>query len=315
MNSTLREYLLEEKGTAVVLFALALSVLVGFTALVTDLGTVYIHRARISNALDGAVLAGAQELPSDSQAAFAVAEQYARANGLVNGEFSFTVSEDGKTITGTAEQEVEMIFSRALGVNSKEVGGRAAARVGPITGVIGIAPFGVQKSDYDDYKNQEIYDKATLKKGGGDGTKGSFGILRMKDGQGANVYYDHIVDGYQDKVKIDDVFNVEPGNKCGKTRDGIAARINSCHHTPQCNVNSYVPGCPRILIVPLGEYDDGNGQNRTFKVTGFAAILVDSLPGEGNECIVEGDFIDYIVPGTVDDDGEDCGLYGVELKE
>lgn len=308
MRSALRKYLFEEKGTAMVLFALALSVMVGFSALVTDLGTVYLHRTRLSNTIDSAVLAGAQELPSNRQAALDVAEQYAEANGLQEGEFSFTVSEDSRTIHGNAEREVGMFFSRALGVESKNVGAHAGARVAPITGLKGIVPFGVADGEYE--YGQEVI----LKQGGGNGDHGSFGALEL-GGNGSNKYRDNIKYGYDGIIKIGDVFSVEPGNMSGPTSQGIAYRIDLCHHTPQCSINLHVEGCPRIVFVPLGVFDDGNGRNRNFTVTGFAAFVIDEYVGDGNRNEVKGCFIEYIIPGTCGDEGEDYGLYGIQLQE
>jgi len=57
------------------------SVLLGITALVTDVGLLYVHRLELQKALDSAVMAGAQELPSDDAGAVAMARQYAAING------------------------------------------------------------------------------------------------------------------------------------------------------------------------------------------------------------------------------------------
>jgi uncharacterized membrane protein len=53
----------EERGLALVIFALMLFSLLMITALVVDLGAVYAHRRNDQNAADAAALAGAQELP------------------------------------------------------------------------------------------------------------------------------------------------------------------------------------------------------------------------------------------------------------
>ena len=49
-----------EKGSAIVLVALAMTVFLGMVSLVTDTGLIFVSKARLVNAVDAAVLAGAQ---------------------------------------------------------------------------------------------------------------------------------------------------------------------------------------------------------------------------------------------------------------
>ena len=53
----------DDRGSVLVLVGLMIGVLVGLTALVTDVGTLYWNRRVLQNAVDGAALAGARELP------------------------------------------------------------------------------------------------------------------------------------------------------------------------------------------------------------------------------------------------------------
>lgn len=301
----------QEKGTAAIIFALSLSVLVGFSALVTDLGSIYINRARISNTLDSAVLAGAQELPLDAASALNKAEQYALTNGMQSGEYTFTVSGDNRSITGIATRVVGMFFARAFGVESKDVAARARARVAPAASVTGVVPFGVLEDNF------TYGEEVTLKEGAGDQFyKGWFGCLRL-GGSGASIYRDNVKYGYQGEIHINQIIDVEDGNNSGPTRDGIEYRIDQCHHTPQCSYTSYVEGCPRIILVPIihpEQVNDG-GAVATVRVVSFAAFLVDSYVGSGNNNEVMGCFIPYHVPATVDDNVPEHGLYGVQLCE
>ncbi len=52
-----------QKGQVLVLFALALTVLLGITALVVDIGGFFHERRSLQNAMDSAALAGAADLP------------------------------------------------------------------------------------------------------------------------------------------------------------------------------------------------------------------------------------------------------------
>src|SRR5262245_65744440 len=69
-----------ERGQSMVLTVIFMVVLLGFAALVVDVGSWYrAHRAAQSQA-DASALAGAQALPDTSQAS-ALANQYAAKNG------------------------------------------------------------------------------------------------------------------------------------------------------------------------------------------------------------------------------------------
>jgi len=304
-------FLIEEKGTVVVLMAIAMSVLAGFTALVTDMGFKYINQTKMVNALDSAVLAGVQELPADPQLALEQAADYANMNGLLAGEFTFEVNANNRSITGTANRQIGLIFARALGLTTTQVSARSQARIAPISSTGGVVPFGVIRDAY--IYGQEV----TLKEGAGDQIySGWFGALRL-GGNGAHVYRDNIKYGYPENISIGDVIGTESGNMSGPTRAGIEYRLNECHHIPRCTFESYVEGCPRILIVPMvsiEEINDGSHPS-SVRVVGFAAFLVNEYIGNGQESNVVGRFINYVIPGRSEENGSDFGLYGSQLCE
>ncbi len=77
-----------EQGQIIVLFALVLVVLMGFSALVIDVGVLRNANQNLWNALDAGALAGASQLPADAANAQAIALQYADDNypaGLPSG--------------------------------------------------------------------------------------------------------------------------------------------------------------------------------------------------------------------------------------
>ena len=57
-----RKYLGRQHGVVMIVFGLSLAVLIGFLALVIDLGRTYVVRTELQNAADAAALAGAKEL-------------------------------------------------------------------------------------------------------------------------------------------------------------------------------------------------------------------------------------------------------------
>jgi uncharacterized membrane protein len=65
-----------------IIFALGLAVLLGFTAMAIDVGILYGDPRHLQNTADAAALAGAAELPNDPSAAKAEAENWALKHGL-----------------------------------------------------------------------------------------------------------------------------------------------------------------------------------------------------------------------------------------
>ena len=69
-----------EEGQILVLFVLAIVAIMGFTALVIDVGVLRNANQNLWNALDAGALAGASQLPADASNASTIALQYAEAN-------------------------------------------------------------------------------------------------------------------------------------------------------------------------------------------------------------------------------------------
>ncbi|MEQ8175157.1 MAG: Tad domain-containing protein [Syntrophomonadaceae bacterium] len=286
----------EESGNVTVLVAFAIVALIGLAALAVDVGVIAYNKASLVRAMDAAVLAGAQELPLSPTQAVSQAEYYAVQNGIGSSEVSFSVSPDKKTITGTAQDSVELFFARVLGYTSKDLQATAKAHVSPVTSYTGIVPFGIKDQNY------SFGQIVTLKQGAcNENISGWFGALRL-GGSGADTYRDNIKYGYQQAVSVGDVLQVEPGNMSGPTSQGIAYRIDSCAHNPTCCVSCFKEGCSRIMVVPMGYNNGRSGANGRFTVTGFAAFLVTEYTGSGNDNTVKGAFIRYIIPS---DDAED----------
>lgn len=129
----LRKFFFREDGTAMVLVALAMSVLLGFMALTVDCGVLYAEKQKIQAALDAACLAGVQDLP-DTTAAVETALYYAELNGLSADEVEVSFENGDRRMVLTCTRTVELIFMPSLGVDSKDIGVLAAAEAGSSPG-------------------------------------------------------------------------------------------------------------------------------------------------------------------------------------
>lgn len=284
----------EEKGAVIVLVAIGMAAFLGFTALVTDVGQIYLTRHQLINSADAAVLAGAQELPGDSVKAKTEAEKYLAYNEPGD-NYEIKVSDDNFIIEATVSKEVQLFFARALGwLDSAKLDATSAAGVGSIVGYKGIVPFGITKKQADDIV---LYQEARLKAGGGDGAQGTYGALAL-GGSGADIYRENTKNGFEEWIRVNDVLPMESGTMNGPTVQGVTWRVDQCEHGSTCTVENPAPGCPRILMIPVYEpYGwDGQGKVKDVRIVGFAAFYASQKP-TGGEII--GQFIRIVAPGEI----------------
>lgn len=117
-----------EKGAALVLVALLMPILMGFCALVIDIGRVAWEKQKLQNAIDAACLAGARELPYTG-AATTTACTYISSNDYnADSDISSpTFSNALYTINISGCKTVEYTFAKVLGLNSITIYPSAAA--------------------------------------------------------------------------------------------------------------------------------------------------------------------------------------------
>ncbi len=304
MNKLLKS----QRGATVIIFGLIAVILLGFVALVTDVGMMTFHKSRLSNAVDAAALASAQELIYQLSPPETKAAQYLQKNGYLNSSIEVDLEDDNTAVRVTASYEVEFGLARLLGHNSKKVVATAKGKVLPIIGVNkGIRPFAIEKQVLN------FGTQYTLKEGGGDGSGGNYGGIEL-GGSGARVYYNNIVNGYDSRLMVGDIVQTEPGNMSGPTENGINHLIGQCTHSPRCTFDHFDPGCPRVITVIIVDDLDVNGRSDV-KIIGFASFFLEGVEGSGNESEVTGRFIKTVTSGELGETQENYGLYGVRLME
>ena len=292
-----------QKGSAAILFALAITVLAGFSALVIDVGLFYLNKEQLSNMADAAALAGARQLLSDATGSpTTTAQQIASLNGEKQGD-TVTVTVSNNVVTVTVTRKVSFLFAPILGITSSNITVSAGATAGVLASATGVMPFGVQQETFTygvDY---------TLKAGGGGGTTGNFGGLAL-GGNGASVYQANIENGYSGTLHIGDKVSTEPGNMSGPTSTGVNYRI------AQDPTATFPPSnsSPRVVTIPIVDSMDVNGKKQV-TIVGFAAFFLEGVGGSGNKNYVTGRFMKMVEPGDLSTSGTFFGLYNVKLIE
>ena len=127
-----------EHGQIVVLAALLMTAMLGFTAITVDVGFYMRNLRDGQNDIDAAVLAGAQELldgPTNTAAAVDRAEEWATRNGVAAGDLKCCTFSDSNndgeidTVSGRIERSSDTLFARVLGIESLPVERESTARV------------------------------------------------------------------------------------------------------------------------------------------------------------------------------------------
>src|SRR5882762_257177 len=112
----------DQKGQTLVIVALMIVVLLGFTGLVTDIAWYEVNLMRIQRAADAAALAGVVYLPGNAAGAQTAAQQEASKNGYATGANGVTVTATPEALNNrilgvTVASPVRSWFARLFGIN------------------------------------------------------------------------------------------------------------------------------------------------------------------------------------------------------
>jgi len=290
-----------EKGNVSILMALMMVAILGFSGLTIDIGVAYAERTKLSNALDSAVLAAAQDLTEGSMTARTTAESYLTQNDVPLDEVSIEVGADLKSIEIKGNRNVEHYFMKVLGVDSSNVSASSKAIIAPIKSVNGgIRPFAVEDFEY------TYGDLVTLKQGAGDSYNGNFGVVAL-GGTGNSVYEYNAFFGYDGELKVGDEIPTEPGNMAGVSNQ-LKTYINSIYES----FDSHSRKSDRLWTIPLVDTLEVGGRGY-ITVTGFAQVFVENVYNQSGKININARFVKFVVNGAIDPEAEDNGVYGVKL--
>ncbi len=296
----------EENGSVIVLVAVMITAIIGFAALATDVGRLYIARQRVVNVADAAALSGAQFLPGDREQAVQTVQEYLHKNGVAPESVTIEVNEAERTLTVTVEEEVPYFFARVLGQDQGRVLGQAVARIGNLSGYDAVAPLAVVQADW------QLGSEVILKASPGSGghlSPGNFGALAL-GGNGADTYEQNLRYGYHGWVRIGDWVKTKPGNMAGPTVRALQYRIDQ---DPYATFETVGKHSPRIMVIPVLKSFEVNGRGEV-QVIGFATFFVEGVSGQGsNKATVRGRFLRYVIPGESDGSAPDFATYTIKL--
>ncbi|MCR3921709.1 MAG: pilus assembly protein TadG-related protein [Firmicutes bacterium] len=308
----IKQLVKEEKGSAIVLYVMVLSVLLGASAIVIDYGMLAVCKRKLTNAADAAALAGAQELlekPHSPTSAINIAQEYAAVNGAHPANVTVSLANNNSEITVTVADTVNYFFAPILGFTKGDINAQAIAATGTVSSLVGIVPLTIVEQAL--IKGQE-YELKSPKLNEVIGP-GNFGVLAL-GGTGASKYEKNLREGYQGSIKIGDILETEPGNMSNPTKRAIEHRVNQCNSG--CTHTNFLPGCKLLIYLPVIKQPTGQGR-QDVEVVGFAAFFLNrnAPPGQGNESIIRGYFVDTIVPGQITPGSSGFGVSAINLTK
>ena len=250
----------DERGQTIVVFVFMFVVLMGFTAMVSDAGIAYWNRRILQNAMDGAALAGGSAMlgasPATSPTVYAVAKQYAAANGVTSQEIDNVTDPNYKlqvtavAVNGNNYPEVIVSARRRdnfglryfVGAGNSDIVASAAVILAPVPPQPGdLLPFAVLSGT--DCSPTMINPDGTsgceIKTSASNSTYGNFGPVaypnnplcngndtNLQDNNAAGCYYNMIVNGFQGNVTPtlpSSWFQTDTGNQPNGTAGAVAA--------------------------------------------------------------------------------------------
>jgi hypothetical protein len=297
----------DESGGVLVFVAIFMVVLLGITAIVIDGGRLYTEKSKLQKALDAAVLAGVQGLPTSEARATEIAIDVSDKNGFKVSESELTYPSTSNLIKATKQITVPMTFAKVIGINDTTISATATAKVAPLTKANGIAPLVIEKSN--------IPNATVLNCG-----ETNPGTL-----QGNCGYLDSDVKNVREAFENGATYEVgktvwtDPGGKIGQVDKGIEYLIASDASKTHCQSASTADNlCKRVVtIVVIDKWVDVDGK----KVTGGSELLVAGFASYWIEKYEDkklyGKFIKMISPGEIGSGTGigDYSLYGVKLVD
>jgi len=312
-----------ERGSTIVFVALAMVVILGFSALAIDLGVVATARNQLQSAVDAAALAGASGLIVSENEAQERAIAFAGLNDCINEPVIITAADvtfpNASQVRVEANHEIDLYFARVLGNNTADIFAEAVAELGTLSGSGEVKPWAVPDSDY------VLGDLVMLKTGhtGAPGAPPSFfycvdfpPINKGTPVPGANEYLENIIEGSDIVIEIGDILQVEPGNMAGPTQQGVNELISmdpNAYWDTNTNTiqDSNYPEftSPRVCKVSMYDPTEPPEPGRNYvTVIRLRAFFLEEMQGRD----VYGRFISITTGGEW---GGPSDLYGVRLIE
>ena len=297
----------DERGQAILVTVLFMTVLIGAVAITVDVGAWYREQRQAQATADAAALAGAQDLPRDPGAALTSAQSYAGQNGggVAAADIAFTDDwQPNDTINITARRTSPGFFSKLFSIGSVDVKASASARAEVPEQVYGAGPIVVNKLHPQlSGAGCPCFDVETTLPLADTGAPGAFGLVNLDPdvNHGTPLTDQWIRKGFDGYLGLGP-YESDPGTSFNA--NAVRAALNARLDTE--------------LMFPVYDTLGGGGTNAEYNVIGWVAFHLDAfdLHQHGNEWTITGHFTRVIWDGLqskTDKHLTDYGVYSVAL--
>jgi hypothetical protein len=311
-----------QNGQSMVLAVVFLTVLMGMSALVLDVGSWYRSHRAAQSAADASALAAAQLLPGPTGPASTLATAYANKNGggLAGSDITYStkwVAND--TVATKVVRPTPGVFARLFGVGNVKVTGRASARAFNLTAARHVAPIVVH------YKHSKLHCTGGSQHPTCNPEFGVSTTLNLEDlhqpggGNGAGAF------GLINLNQLDDTGNIGAGTLADWLQNGFNddMPLGQYNSAPSANFNNsqFRAALDSVLnkevLFPVYRLLTGPGANARYDIIGWVGFYIRSYSANGSSGSLTGEFSRYIAEGIPAEGGggggADFGAHEVEL--
>jgi len=284
----------EEQGSTLAYFVISLTVLLGFAAMVLDLGIGFWERRQMQNGADAAALAGARilALGGSNTAIAAEVDRLAAANNVSDYTWSLVNSNQGVQVR--ADAAFDTWFARIFGLNTINTGATSAASMSAVVETGNLLPMTTMCQPFTYGAAYRLWSNDDME------APGNFGWL--------------------------DWTGLPVGNS------ELARNIADPALSGNWSIGQWIPAGPGIqnsspvqsalglwlgqhVTIPLYDSVVGTGSGTQYRICGFGEFVLTSFNFQGNDKYVEGHFIRHVVPGARTGNGPDYGVRTLRLTQ
>ncbi|MFZ2957782.1 MAG: Tad domain-containing protein [Candidatus Ozemobacteraceae bacterium] len=313
-----------KRSGSLIITAILAGFMIGFLALVTDIGWMYFQHQRLQSAVNAGWKAGndlitsdrGRNVPVNLASISARVKSVIRMNGYETEADDASISTDANGgIYVSANSSFGLFFARVMNINTATVAAkRMTQRGGPAiiplalpNGELSLDPHGHRGFDFTFFGPNEGFipgNNYILKRPGaggnpnsiddstGSSNNGAVDPGNTEYGQGGDVFRERFVSGYTNtQLSVGNLISTEPGTMQGPTSDGVDAHVGE-------RVVVMITDIPASSSATI--YDYNGRQIEKIRIIGFAEFEI--LPSEHGDRpgLVLGQFIRYWVkPGDV----------------
>lgn len=297
-----------DEGQAVVLSVVFMTVLLGMSGLVLDVGAWYRADRAAQATADAAALAAAQALPDNPAEAHGLAREYATKNGDGSETVGIAVTSANRqndTVKVDVEAPASGIFTRVFGLDSVTVGATASARAGMPGSARYVAPVVVninhpllRCTPQPCFGEETTIDLIHLHGPGSGTAAGAFGLINLRGG-GGSVGNDEVAswlaDGFDGFMPL------------GKYQSVPSTMFNSTQFHGALDLRTGTD-----VLFPIYRSITGSGSTAEYDVVGWVGFNIAAYEGRGDDGSVTGHFTSVIWHGIQSESGGDPD-YGVRV--